>query len=118
MRSLATISSGGASATSRPARSYISRTFPLATRGRSASVFTRLDATSGIGGRPAGSVDRVDPRERLVEAPDYLPGIAHIVVVGEDLVEVERQRTDALVAGEQVAQRDALVPRLLRELLH
>src|SRR5664279_3913198 len=118
MRSLATISSGGDSATSRSARSYISRTFPLAIRGRSASVVTCFDATNGSGDRTTGSVDLVDPREHAVQAPDDLVRVAHVVVVGEDLVEVERQRTHALVAGQQVAQRGALVPRLLRQLLH
>src|ERR1700759_321138 len=53
MRSLATISSGGGFSSEEPARSYISRTFPLAIRGRSASVggVTWRDASNAVGRR-------------------------------------------------------------------
>src|SRR5438094_4803660 len=78
--------------------SYISRTFPLATRGRSASLLTRFDATSAFGRRSDGGRLRrrrvqaaarsgggVRGREHDVEAADDLLGIADVVLVGEDL---------------------------------
>src|SRR5271165_4775409 len=92
MRSLATISSGGGTPgmPSTPSMSYISRTLPRAIRGSSSSVaVTWRDATERSG-------DVVEPREDLA-------GVAHVVGVVEDRVQVEP-------AG-------ALVGDALRELL-
>src|ERR1700735_4369358 len=106
MRSLATISSRSGC----PSKAYISRTFPLAIRERSERRLTWRDANSA-GGRNGGwrSGD-------LVEARDDRPRVADVVAEVEDPVEVEP--TGALVGGEQLAQRDALVPGVLSELLH
>src|SRR3984885_7462988 len=59
----------------------------------------------------------VDPCERVVEAPDDLAGIAHVMGVVEDLVEIEPERAHSRVLGEHLAHRDALVPGALRQLL-
>src|ERR1700691_5101757 len=106
MRSLATISRRSPSG---PPRSYISRTFPLAIRGRSASAVivarlyrrTRPQWVAGPpgGGRRslrarAGSHDLVQPRDDLLRIP-------HVVPVVEDLLQV--QPGGALVRGEQLA---------------
>src|SRR5579862_5571132 len=126
MRSLATINRRSPSG--RP-RSYISRTFPLAIRGRSASAVivarlyrrARPQRVAGLDGRTsvececARSWARGDSRD-LLQPPHDLLCVAHIVPVVEDLIEV--QPSGALVAREQLAQRNALVPRALRELLH
>src|SRR5271165_6614769 len=120
MRSLATISSGGGTpgTPSTPSMSYISRTFPRAMRGSSSSVaVTRRDATSAWRSddfallRPRSLARSGD----LVEPGDDLVGVTDVVGVVEDRVQVQRAR--APVGGEQLAQRDALVPRALRELL-
>src|SRR5579875_1890007 len=139
MRSLATISSvptcaAGAAETS--PRSYISRTFPLAIRGSSASVGgTSRDSTSARrpappaaaaarrraresargGARGAGSYGRARRRLEPVEPRDDLLRVAHERRVVEDRVEVEA--AGALVGREQLAKRHALVPRALRERL-
>src|ERR1035437_8983339 len=107
MRSLATISSRSAppSSAGEAPREYISRTFTLARRGRSASVVTWRDATSA-GGRRSG--DLRQPREDLAS-------VAKVVGVVEDLLEV--QLPAALVRSEKIAQRDALIPAALAELL-
>src|ERR1700727_3437746 len=112
MRSLATINSGGGFNSDTPARSYISRTFPLAIRGRSASVggVTFRDASNASGELLA----RV---ERAVEPPDDLLGVTHVVRVVEDRVEGESEQAHARVGGEQLSQRRALVPGALSELL-
>src|SRR5271156_2014098 len=100
MRSLATISS--AEAPSTPSSAYISRTLPRAMRGRSARVsVTWRDASERSG-------DRVQPRHDLRRVTD-------VVGVVEDRVQVEPTR--AIVHGEQLAQRDALIPRPLCQLL-
>src|ERR1700733_2072020 len=90
MRSLATINSGACppplGTPWTPARSYISRTFPLAIRGRSASeVVTCGDASERSGDRMAarcGVLDVVEPREDLAR-------VAGVVGVVEDRVQVE-----------------------------
>src|SRR6202035_2128281 len=114
MRSLATISrlAAASEGPSVPLRPYISRTFPLARRGRSAMVVTWLDATSAAGG------NRTPPPRRsgdLLQPGEDLPGVADVVGVVEDLVEVEPR--PAVVGGEQVAQGYALVPCPLGQLL-
>src|SRR2546423_12280062 len=89
----------------RPSRPYISRTCPLAIGGRSASVVTWLDATSAAG-RDRTAAARVSGD--LVEPGDDLGGVADVVGVVEDALEVELAA--ALMRGEQIAQRHALVP--------
>src|SRR5580692_7188279 len=101
MRSLATISSADAPSTLSSA--YISRTLPRAIRGSSARVsVTWRDATERSG-------DRVQPRQDLGR-------VAEVVRVIEDRAQV--QVAGPLVGGEQLAQRDALIPRALGQLLH
>src|SRR5437588_3459136 len=116
MRSLATINKRSTPARAGSATPYISRTFPLAMRGRSASAVTWLDATSGAGRRegPLNARGRADQR---VEPADDLLGVAHVVLVVEQRVEIEREGRDASVGLEQLAQVDALVERALGELL-
>src|SRR5271154_3234775 len=118
MRSLATINRGACAAPSTvDGSSYISRTFPLARRGRSASVVTCRDATSEIGSRE-GHMRRLGGRRSsdLIEPREDLGGVAGVVGVVEDLLEVQRAR--ALVDREQLAQRKALIPGALGELLN
>src|SRR5450631_846947 len=105
MRSLATISSCSSSPGKAGGSEYISRTFPLARRDRSASDVTWRDATSA-GGRCSG--DLREPREDLGR-------VAQVVRIVEYRLEVEVAR--AFVGGQQLAQRDALIPCALGELL-
>src|SRR6185437_9341344 len=87
MRSLATISSLPADPSPSASSEYISRTFPLAIKGRSARLVARDD---------------------LLRVADVVPEV-------EDRVEVEAG--GALVGRQQLAHRDALVPCVLGELL-
>src|SRR5512142_240256 len=106
MRSLATIRIRPETPFPGPS-AYISRTFPLASRGRSARTLTWGDATSATGGRRLPSGD-------LVEAPEHLFGVAQVGGRIEDPIELQPRR--ALVGGEQLAQRHAVLPRALGEL--
>src|ERR1700683_4633979 len=121
MRSLATINSVSCTRPDCPSpirsSSYISRTLPLAMRGRSASAVTWRDATSARrwdGGALRSSLD--ESSGDLIEARDYLVGVAQVVAVIENRVEI--QATGALDARKQLAQWHAVVPRALGELLH
>src|SRR4051794_19200780 len=94
----------------RSPRSYISRTLPLASSGRSATVGTRctVAAAAGVPGprrRPSGA------RVRAPDGPRRGAGVGAEV---EDRVEVEA----GAPALEQRAQRHAGVPRALGVLLH
>ena len=89
-------------------RSYISRTFPLAMRGRSASAGHVARCYQRA--RAAAALRRSRPAATTIS-----PGVADVVAVVEDRVEVEPG--GAVVGGEQLAQRDALVPGPLGELL-
>src|SRR6185312_13005512 len=120
MRSLATISSLPADPSPSASSEYISRTFPLAIKGRSARLVTRGDATSARGrtrpdaraaSGPVGAARSGD----LLEARDDLLRVADVVPEVEDRVEVEAG--GALVGRQQLAHRDALVPCVLGELL-
>src|SRR5919205_2008142 len=94
----------------RSPRSYISRTLPLASSGRSATVGTRCTVAAAAvvpGRRARRSGDGV-------EAPDDLRGEARVGAQVEDRVEVEPEAA----ALEQRAQRRAGVPRPLGVLLH
>ena len=51
----------------------------------------------------------------LVQPRDDVAGVANVVGVVEDLLEIEL--APALVLGEQIAQRDAVVPDALSQLL-
>src|SRR5437867_2705782 len=122
MRSLATISSRAAESggMSGPLSAYISRTFPLATRGRSARVLTCFDATSATGrdrtsNRPGGGCPIQRRSGDLVQTSEDLAGVLQVVRVVEDVIEVEAAR--ALVGGEQIAQRNPAVPGALGKLL-